>query len=66
MPIFLEITEPLDECDARAAEGTEWLMACPKQYRIGAKTGGMKGANLVTVFDDIVVKAGMPTIPMAV
>ena len=66
MPIFPEIAKPLAECHARATEGVEWLIdqACPKQYRTGTRSCGMKGANLVTVFDDIVLKAGLSVIPM--
>ncbi len=66
VPIFPEIVEPLSECDARATEGTEWIIdqACPKQYRFGARDDGMKSANLGSTFDDIVTKAGLPVIPM--
>ena len=66
VPIFPEISEPLSRCFDAAEPGEEWVVvrACPKQYRTGPRTGGMKSANLVTVFDDIVTKAGLPTIPM--
>jgi integrase len=66
VPIFPEIAKPLAECHAMASEGVEWVIdiACPKQYRVGVRACGMKGANLVTVFDDIVTKAGLPIIPM--
>ena len=66
VPIFPEIVGPLAECDARAAEGAEWLIdaACPKKFRHGTRTGGLKGANLATMFEKIVTKAGLPMIPM--
>jgi integrase len=66
VPIFPEIAKPLDECRAGVTEGVEWLIdqACPKQYRNGTRACGMKGANLVSVFDDITAKAGLSVIPM--
>jgi integrase len=67
VPIFPEIAQPLAECTATATTDTEWLIdrACPLQHRYGTRTGGMKGANIMSVFDDIVTKAGLPIIPMA-
>ena len=64
--IFPEIREPLSRVFEGTGNGSEWVIdrACPIRYRKTDRSGGLKNANLGTIFEKICRKAGLPEITM--